>query len=127
MAASLDVLAAATPQGRGRRIAVLGDMLELGPTGPDLHAGLADLPAIRQIDLICTSGPLMAHLDAVLPAEKRGPHTDSAAEMARLLPGLLWPGDIVLIKSSKGSKLSLAVDGLRNLGQAARQSKEDPR
>jgi UDP-N-acetylmuramoyl-tripeptide--D-alanyl-D-alanine ligase len=127
MAASLDVLAAATPQGRGRRIAVLGDMLELGPTGPDLHAGLADLPALDKIDLICTSGPLMAYLDAVLPAEKRGPHTDSAAEMARLLPGLLWPGDIVLIKSSKGSKLSLAVDGLRKLGQAAHQSKEDPR
>jgi UDP-N-acetylmuramoyl-tripeptide--D-alanyl-D-alanine ligase len=127
MAASLEVLAAATPQGRGRRIAVLGDMLELGPTGPDLHAGLATLPALDKIDLVCTSGPLMAHLDAVLPAAKRGPHTETAEEMARLLPGLLWPGDIVLIKSSKGSKLSLAVDGLRKLGQAARQSKEDPR
>ncbi|WP_420397762.1 UDP-N-acetylmuramoyl-tripeptide--D-alanyl-D-alanine ligase [Nioella sp.] len=127
MAASLEVLATTTPQGRGRRIAVLGDMLELGPTGPDLHAGLATLPALDTIDLVCTSGPLMAHLDAALPAAKRGPHTDSAEEMARLLPGLLWPGDIVLIKSSKGSKLSLAVDGLRKLGQAARQSKEDPR
>ncbi|WP_306047381.1 UDP-N-acetylmuramoyl-tripeptide--D-alanyl-D-alanine ligase [Nioella sp. MMSF_3534] len=127
MAASLEVLAAATPQGRGRRIAVLGDMLELGPTGPDLHAGLATLPALDKIDVVCTSGPLMAHLDAALPAAKRGPHTETAEEMARLLPGLLWPGDIVLIKSSKGSKLSLAVDGLRKLGQAARQSKEDPR
>ncbi|TBX27633.1 UDP-N-acetylmuramoyl-tripeptide--D-alanyl-D-alanine ligase [Nioella sediminis] len=127
MAASLEVLAAATPQGRGRRIAVLGDMLELGPTGPDLHAGLAKLTALDNIDLVCTSGPLMAHLDAALPAAKRGPHTETAEEMARLLPGLLWPGDIVLIKSSKGSKLSLAVDGLRKLGQAARQSKEDPR
>jgi UDP-N-acetylmuramoyl-tripeptide--D-alanyl-D-alanine ligase len=127
MAASLDVLAAATPQGRGRRIAVLGDMLELGPTGPALHAGLADLPAMESIDLVCTSGPLMAHLDAALPSARRGPHTDTAQDMARILPGLLWPGDIVLIKSSKGTKLSLAVDGLRKLGQAARQSKEDPR
>ena len=127
MAASLDVLAAATPEGRGRRIAVLGDMLELGPTGPELHAGLAQLPAMDRIDLVCTSGPLMAHLDAALPARRRGPHTDTAEDMARLLPGLLQPGDIVLIKSSKGSKLSLAVDGLRKLGQAARQSREDPR
>ena len=127
MAASLEVLAAATPEGRGRRIAVLGDMLELGPTGPDLHAGLASLPAMDRIDLVCTSGPLMAHLDAALPADRRGPHTQTAEEMARLLPGLLTPGDIVLVKSSKGSKLSLAVDGLRKLGQAARQSKEDPR
>jgi UDP-N-acetylmuramoyl-tripeptide--D-alanyl-D-alanine ligase len=69
----------------------------------------------------------MSHLDAVLPAGKRGPHTETAEDMARLLPGLLQPGDIVLIKSSKGSKLSLAVDGLRKLGQAAHQSKEDPR
>lgn len=127
VAASLDVLAAATPQGRGRRVAVLGDMLELGPTGPDLHAGLAALPAMDGVDLVCTSGPLMAHLDAALPADKRGPHTADAEEMAHLLPGLLWPGDIVLIKSSKGSKLSLAVDALRKLGQSARQTREDPR
>lgn len=127
MAASLEVLAAATPQGRGRRIAVLGDMLELGPTGPALHAGLAALPAMDRIDLVCTSGPLMAHLEAALPAARRGPHTDSADAMARTLPGLLWPGDIVLIKSSKGSKLSLAVDALRKLGQAAAELPEDPR
>ena len=127
MAASLEVLAAATPQGRGRRIAVLGDMLELGPTGPALHAGLADLPAMDRIDLVCTSGPLMAHLDAALPAARRGPHTETAQDMARALPGLLWPGDIVLIKSSKGSKLSLAVDVLRKLGQAAAELPEDPR
>jgi len=127
MAASLEVLAAATPQGRGRRIAVLGDMLELGPTGPDLHASLADLPAIDVIDLVCTSGPLMAHLDAALPPAKRGPHTDTARDMAHILPGLLWPGDIVLIKSSKGSKLSLAVDVLRKLGQAASELPEDTR
>ncbi|QBY00958.1 UDP-N-acetylmuramoyl-tripeptide--D-alanyl-D-alanine ligase [Rhodophyticola sp. CCM32] len=118
MAAALEVLAAAIPQGRGRRVAVLGDMLELGPEGPDMHGALADLPAMAAIDLVCTSGPLMAHLDAALPADKRGPHTDSAVEMARILPGLLRPGDIVLIKSSKGAKLSLAVDALRKLGQA---------
>lgn len=127
MAASLEVLAAASPQGRGRRIAVLGDMLELGPTGPALHAGLADLPAMAAIDLVCTSGSLMAHLDAALPAARRGPHTDTAEDMARTLPALLWPGDIVLIKSSKGSKLSLAVDALRKLGQAAAELPEDPR
>jgi len=127
VAASLDVLAAAAPEGRGRRIAVLGDMLELGPTAPDLHAALADLPAMEKIDLVCTSGPLMAHLDAALPTGKRGPHCETAEDMARRLPALLQPGDIVLIKSSKGSKLSLAVDALRKLGQAARQTREEPR
>ncbi|WP_071675071.1 UDP-N-acetylmuramoyl-tripeptide--D-alanyl-D-alanine ligase [Nioella nitratireducens] len=127
VAASLDVLAAATPPGKGRRVAVLGDMLELGPTAPALHAGLANLPAMAAIDLVCTSGPLMAHLDAALPSAIRGLHTDTAEDMAKQLPALLWPGDIVLIKSSKGSKLSLVVDGLRKLGQAARQTQEDAR
>jgi UDP-N-acetylmuramoyl-tripeptide--D-alanyl-D-alanine ligase len=127
VAASLDVLAAATPKGRGRKVAVLGDMLELGPTGPDLHAGLATLDAMAGIDMVCTSGPLMAHLDAALPPSRRGLHTDTAEEMAHHLPGLLWPGDIVLIKSSKGSKLSLAVDALRKLGQAAVETPEEDR
>jgi len=123
--ASLEVLAASTPKGRGRRVAVLGDMLELGPTGPALHAEIAQHPAIAELDLICTSGPLMAHLDAALSAEKRGLHTDTPEAMARALPAILWPGDIVLIKSSKGAKLSLAVDALRKLGQAAWQTREE--
>ncbi|PIV74059.1 MAG: UDP-N-acetylmuramoyl-tripeptide--D-alanyl-D-alanine ligase [Rhodobacteraceae bacterium CG17_big_fil_post_rev_8_21_14_2_50_65_11] len=127
VAASLEVLAAATRQGKGRRIAVLGDMLELGPGAPDLHAGLAALAAMEQIDLVYTCGPLMAHLGAALPAARRGLHTATAEDMAKALPGLLWPGDIVLVKSSKGTKLSLVVDGLRKLGQAARQTRKDPR
>lgn len=125
VAASLEVLAASQPKDRGRRVAVLGDMLELGPSSPALHAGIADLKAIDDIDLICTSGPLMAHLDAALPAAKRGLHTDTPQEMARALPGLLWPDDIVLIKSSKGSKLSLAVDALRKLGQSVARTRKD--
>ncbi len=127
VAASLEVLAAATPEGRGRRVVVLGDMLELGPTAPELHCELARLASMAAVDLVCTSGPLMAHLDAALPADKRGPHTDNAEQMARALPQLLWPGDIVLIKSSKGSKLSLVVDALRKLGQAAAERPEGNR
>ncbi|MEN0079280.1 MAG: UDP-N-acetylmuramoyl-tripeptide--D-alanyl-D-alanine ligase, partial [Pseudomonadota bacterium] len=72
VAAGLEVLAAATPEGRGRRIAILGDMLELGPSGPDLHAGLADLTAMAGIDLVHCCGPLMAQLHAALPAGRRG-------------------------------------------------------
>lgn len=127
VAASLEVLAAATPEGRGRRIAVLGDMLELGPGARELHAGLAALPAMQKVDLVCTSGPLMAHLDAALPPAKRGLHCETAEDMAKALAAKLRPGDIVLVKSSKGAKLSLVVDGLRKLGQSARQTRKDPR
>ena len=126
VAAALEMLAAAEPAGRGRRIAVLGDMLELGPTGPALHAALADHPAMARIALVHTVGPLMAHLDAALPAAIRGSHADSADAMATALPHTLEPGDIVLLKGSKGIKVSRVVDALRKLGQATADQREGP-
>ncbi|WP_439137783.1 UDP-N-acetylmuramoyl-tripeptide--D-alanyl-D-alanine ligase [Roseicyclus sp.] len=127
IAAALEMLAAAEPEGRGRRIAVLGDMLELGPTGPTLHAAIADHPAMARIALVHTVGPLMAHLHAALPGAIRGQHRDSAEEMAALLPQTLRAGDIVLLKGSKGIKVSRAVDALRKLGQAAVGNKQGHR
>jgi UDP-N-acetylmuramoyl-tripeptide--D-alanyl-D-alanine ligase len=118
LAAGLDVLAAAAPEGRGRRIAVLGDMLELGADAPALHAGIADLPAMARIDIVHTVGPLMEHLHAALPAAMRGRHADTAEEIARLLPRGLAPGDVLLVKGSKSSHVSRVVDALRKLGQA---------
>ncbi|MCU4652872.1 UDP-N-acetylmuramoyl-tripeptide--D-alanyl-D-alanine ligase [Roseibacterium sp. SDUM158016] len=118
LAAGLDVLAAAEPQGRGRRIAVLGDMLELGTSAPEIHAEVADLPAMARVDMVHTAGPLMEHLHAALPASRRGLHAETAAELARLLPRELRAGDVVLVKGSKGSRVSGVVDALRKLGQA---------
>jgi UDP-N-acetylmuramoyl-tripeptide--D-alanyl-D-alanine ligase len=118
LAAGLEVLAAAEPGAGGRRIAVLGDMLELGPEAPAIHAGVADLPAIARIDVVHTAGPLMEHLHLALPASRRGRHGEDAAELARLLPRDLRTGDVVLVKGSKGSRVSGVVDALRKLGQA---------
>jgi UDP-N-acetylmuramoyl-tripeptide--D-alanyl-D-alanine ligase len=118
LAAGLDVLAAAEPEGRGRRIAVLGDMLELGPDAPSIHAGIADLPSMARIDVIHTAGPLMEHLHAALPVAMRGHHAETAEDLARLLPRDLRPGDVVLVKGSKSSRVSRVVDALRKLGQA---------
>jgi len=127
VAAALEVLAAAEPQGRGRRIAILGDMLELGPTGPALHAAIADHPALARVDLVHTVGPLMRHLADALPARKRGRHADSAEEIAMGLPQSLRAGDVLLIKGSKGIKVSRVVDALRKLGQAAVDHRRGPR
>jgi len=127
IAAALEVLAAAEPQGRGRRIAVLGDMLELGPTGPALHAAIADHPAMARIATVHTVGPLMAHLNAALPGAIRGLHVDTAEEMVAALPPTLAPGDVLLIKGSKGIKVSRVVDALRKLGQAAVEHRRGPR
>jgi UDP-N-acetylmuramoyl-tripeptide--D-alanyl-D-alanine ligase len=127
VAAALEMLAAAEPEGRGRRIAVLGDMLELGPTGPALHAAIADHPAMARIAVVHTVGPLMAHLHAALPGAIRGQHAETAEQLAAALPQSLTAGDVVLLKGSKGIKVSRVVDALRKLGQASVDHRQGPR
>lgn len=128
MHAALEVLAAADPRdglGRvdqGRRIAVLGDMLELGPDEIEAHRQLAALPYMAQLTLVHCVGPRMRHLWEALPEAKRGEHMDSAAALAARANRLVDAGDILLVKGSKGSKVSLVVDALRKLGHPAPQS-----
>jgi len=123
MSAALDVLAAAEPRdgvGRtreGRRIAVLGDMLELGPDEAALHAAIADHPAMPRIHTVHCVGPRMRALWQRLPQAKRGRWSETADEMAAKANRIADAGDIVLIKGSKGSKVSLVVDALKKLGQ----------
>ncbi|MBU9699280.1 UDP-N-acetylmuramoyl-tripeptide--D-alanyl-D-alanine ligase [Rhodobacteraceae bacterium HSP-20] len=124
MAAALDVLIGAVPEngvGRlaaGRRIAVLGDMLELGPTEAELHAAIARHPGLEKVAVIHCVGPRMRALWQALPRGQRGEWVETAAALAERPRSLVDAGDIVLVKGSKGSKVSLVVDGLRKLGQA---------
>jgi UDP-N-acetylmuramoyl-tripeptide--D-alanyl-D-alanine ligase len=121
MAASLDVLIAARPVdglgriGGGRRIAILGDMLELGPTEDALHAAIAGHPGLDAVGIIHCIGPRMRALHAALPRRQRGEWVASAQEIAPRAKALIDAGDIVLVKGSKGSKVSLVVDALRKL------------
>ncbi|MGD9863204.1 MAG: UDP-N-acetylmuramoyl-tripeptide--D-alanyl-D-alanine ligase [Pseudodonghicola sp.] len=117
MAAALEVLASVAPEGDGRRIAILGDMKELGPQGPALHAALAELPAMAKVDRVHSIGPLMRSLHEALPEEKRGLHRDTSAELAAELPDLVQPGDVVLAKGSLSMALAKLVDALRGIGQ----------
>jgi UDP-N-acetylmuramoyl-tripeptide--D-alanyl-D-alanine ligase len=125
MAAALDVLAASPVQnhvgrlGQGRRIAVLGDMLELGAGEAAMHTALADHPALAQIDLVHCVGPRMQALWQALPRGKRGEWVDSAETLAARARALVDAGDVILVKSSKGTKCALIVDALRKLGQSA--------
>jgi UDP-N-acetylmuramoyl-tripeptide--D-alanyl-D-alanine ligase len=128
MAASLEVLAAAAPRdglGRvrqGRRIAVLGDMLELGEGEAAMHRALAELPDMAKLSLIHCVGPRMRHLWEALPQAKRGEWAETADTLAARAHRLVDAGDILLVKGSKGSKVSLVVDALRKLGHPAPQS-----
>ncbi|WP_435169558.1 UDP-N-acetylmuramoyl-tripeptide--D-alanyl-D-alanine ligase [Falsirhodobacter sp. 1013] len=123
VAASLDLVAVMRPQdgmgrvGKGRRIAVLGDMLELGNTEAALHAAIADHPAIAAYDCIHCVGPRMRALHEALPRRQRGEWVADAQDLAMQARTLVDAGDIVLVKGSKGIRVSLVVDALRKLGQ----------
>ncbi len=125
LGAALEVLAAAEPQdgvgrvAKGRRIAVLGDMLELGPQEDDLHRAVAEHPAMRHLSLVHCVGPRMRLLYDVLPDALRGEWYETARDMAQRAHALVDAGDVVLVKGSKGSRVSLVVDALRKLGQSA--------
>ncbi|MEM9049119.1 MAG: UDP-N-acetylmuramoyl-tripeptide--D-alanyl-D-alanine ligase [Pseudomonadota bacterium] len=130
MGAALEVLAAARPRddlgrvSRGRRIALLGDMLELGAYEAAAHEGLAEHPAMRLIDRVHCAGPRMRALHACLPAKRRGEwHPDSAA-LAKRAARLVDAGDVVMVKGSLGARMTRVVSALRKMGPASGSSAE---
>jgi len=122
MGAALEILATSQPRdgvGRiktGRRIAILGDMLELGSAEIEMHRDLAKDPSLPQISTVHCIGPRMRALHAALAEPQRGIWAETAAEFAPQLPSLLDAGDVVLVKGSKGIKTSRIVDAIRKLG-----------
>ncbi|MCS6779017.1 MAG: UDP-N-acetylmuramoyl-tripeptide--D-alanyl-D-alanine ligase [Geminicoccaceae bacterium] len=100
----------------GRRLAVLGDMLELGEGGPAMHAALAAPLEAAGVARVFTCGPLMAHLAARLPAALRGAHAPDSAALAPLVVEALRPGDVVLVKGSLGSRMARIVEALERAG-----------
>ncbi len=111
--AALDLLGQ-TPVGpHGRRIAVLGDMLELGPKGKALHRALAAPITANAVDLVFCCGPLMQSLWQALPASRRGGYAeDSAALEAQVLPAVRG-GDVIMVKGSLGSRMAPIVKALQ--------------
>ncbi|MFT3987104.1 UDP-N-acetylmuramoylalanyl-D-glutamyl-2,6-diaminopimelate--D-alanyl-D-alanine ligase [Aestuariivirga sp.] len=111
--AALSLLAQAQPKKTGRRIAILGDMLELGTQGPTLHAELAPVLDEAKVDLVYAAGPLMANLWAKIPAAKRGNHAPTIAELRDEIVNAMRPNDVVMVKGSLGSKMGPLTDALR--------------
>jgi len=109
MRAAIGVLGSTRPEPGGRRIAVVGDMRELGSEGPALHAGLAPDLVAAGIDLVFTCGPLMRALDAALPASMRGPHAAESAALAPVVAAALRAGDVVMVKGSLGTRMAPIV------------------
>lgn len=112
MRAALANLGATQPGPRGRRVAVLGDMLELGTEGPTLHRELADSVA-ENSDLVYAAGPLMKHLVEALRPERCGGYAATAAELEPTVLATIRAGDAVMVKGSKGILVSRIVQALK--------------
>jgi len=112
MVAAIELLGQAPVKKSGRRIAVLGDMLELGPAGPELHRALAAPLTAAGVDLVFCSGPLMRSLWEALPSGRRGGYAETAAALELAVLDAIRDGDAVMVKGSLGSKMGPIVKAL---------------
>jgi UDP-N-acetylmuramoyl-tripeptide--D-alanyl-D-alanine ligase len=116
MRAAFAALAMMRPGRGGRRIAVLGDMRELGADSRKLHLALA--PALIEcgIDLVFTAGEQMAQLHHALPEAMRGGHAENAEDLCLLVIDTVRPGDVVTVKGSLASRMGGVAAALLELG-----------
>ena len=117
MSAAIATLGNTWSTAGGRRIVVLGDMLELGPDAPRLHAQLAEYLINSAVDVAFTTGINMAHLDAALPQRIRGFHAERSRDLVEPLLELLRPGDVVMVKGSLGSRMEIVVEALLEINE----------
>ena len=113
MSAALAVLGVTKPAAGGRRVAVLGDMLELGDSAERLHRELVEPLTAAEVDRVFLIGPQMTALHDALPEEKRGGLWQSADDAIPAVLRFLEPGDVVTVKGSRGVRVSRIVERLR--------------
>jgi UDP-N-acetylmuramoyl-tripeptide--D-alanyl-D-alanine ligase len=113
MRAALANLGAVELNRQARRLAVLGDMKELGDKGPSLHEELAEAIDANKIDLVFAAGPLMKNLVDRLPKAKVALHTETSAELIAAVCAAIRPGDAITVKGSLSMKMALIVKALK--------------
>jgi UDP-N-acetylmuramoyl-tripeptide--D-alanyl-D-alanine ligase len=114
VSAALKVLGDTKPDCMGRRVAVLGDMLELGKREQALHEGLSGDVVAAGTSVIFTIGSRMLYLREALPPSLRGLHFDTAEEAVKPLLEEIHDGDVVLVKGSFSTQMGFIVSALRN-------------
>jgi UDP-N-acetylmuramoyl-tripeptide--D-alanyl-D-alanine ligase len=123
MRAALDDLATYAPP--GRRIAVLGDMLELGPSERADHREIGEYASSSGVDVLVAVGPLSEEMAAAFPGETH--RAADAREAAMLTAGLVGPGDVVLVKASRGIGLETVAEALAGTGAPSHGDASTPR
>ncbi|MGU3540428.1 UDP-N-acetylmuramoylalanyl-D-glutamyl-2,6-diaminopimelate--D-alanyl-D-alanine ligase [Methylobacterium sp. A54F] len=111
--AALATLAGIETGPRGRRIAVLGDMLELGEAAERHHRELAGAVEAAGVDLLFTAGPLMRGLFEAVPVRNRGLAAQTSADLVEAVAGCLRPGDAVMVKGSNSIRMGRIVEALK--------------
>ncbi len=114
--AAFEVLAASRPGRGGRRVVVLGDMLELGDHATPEHMALAEDIKAHDFDLVFACGQYMSDILDALPQELHGARSGSSAQLAGLVAKKIRAGDLVLVKGSAGSHMGKVIDAIKALG-----------
>jgi UDP-N-acetylmuramoyl-tripeptide--D-alanyl-D-alanine ligase len=118
MQAALSTLGLTPRETFARRVAVLGDMLELGPEGKRLHRDLAEAVDGAGVDVVFACGELMGSLFQALPADRQGAYATTAEGLESKLLEAVGPGDIIMVKGSLGSRMGPLVEALKRRFEA---------
>lgn len=116
MKAAIGLLGSAPITGNGRRIAVLGEMLELGPDALVMHAGLAEALVAAKVDRVYATGANMRHLWDALPEGMRGLYAETAVGLVGPVQDAVAPGDVIMVKGSNASQASAIARALKAHG-----------
>ena len=122
MKAAIGLLGAARITGTGRRIAVLGEMLELGPDAPAMHAGLVEALVAAKVDRVYATGANMRHLWDALPDAMRGLYAETAVGLVGPVQDAVAPGDAIMVKGSNASQASAIARALKAHGSDGPES-----
>ncbi len=125
MRAAIDLLGHMPVGLEGRRVAVLGDMLELGAQGEALHAGLTEALVEARVDRVFVCGPLMHALWRALPIDMQGAWTATSKELEPKLVAAIRSGDALMVKGSNGSRMAPVVETLKSRFSSTRTIAED--
>lgn len=101
---------------KGRRIAFLGDMLELGASEQAEHAAIAEAQELAGVDTVHCCGPLMRVLHESLSPDKRGIWAADSEALALRAGRLVDAGDVCMVKGSKGARMGPVLEAIRRLG-----------
>jgi UDP-N-acetylmuramoyl-tripeptide--D-alanyl-D-alanine ligase len=122
MRAAIELLGNSPISRTGRRIAVLGDMLEMGAESPSFHAALEPVIATAGVDAVYCCGANMRALADALPPTRLGAWAEDSARLVDSVVAGVKPGDVVMVKGSLGSQMNLVVRSLKDMDRTPRRA-----